>query len=335
MKIFIGELPPPFGGVAVKDKLMFQEVYQPAGVKMLNLVECKWKPWKIPIIGVKLIWVSAVAEQVIVGVGTNWRRKILMSLRKILRGKKGLKNLHMIVMGGQIQEVTKGDKKLCSLLKDCGSVWVETNGMRKSLISQGFDNVKIFPNCRTDENSLKPTAVNGKIHYVYFSRICEEKGVDDIIEAVEHNNGTWSVDFYGEIAETYKEKFMKFLQSNPNVKYHGVFDSTNGSVYLELNKYDAMLLPSRWVGEGVPGALVEAKMAGIAAVVSDWNFNSEVVIDDVEGIVFRGNLTDTLNSCTPQRMNKYKQKSYESRMRYCVSSYKENLLFCLKGRSLE
>ena len=44
MNVFVGDLPPPYGGVAVKDKLMFQQIYEPSGVKMINLVECKWKP---------------------------------------------------------------------------------------------------------------------------------------------------------------------------------------------------------------------------------------------------------------------------------------------------
>ena len=33
MNVFVGELPPPYGGVAVKDKLMFQQIYEPSGVK--------------------------------------------------------------------------------------------------------------------------------------------------------------------------------------------------------------------------------------------------------------------------------------------------------------
>lgn len=248
MNVFVGELPPPYGGVAVKDKLMFQQIYEPSGVKMINLVECKWKPWKTPIVGGNLIASLLRAEHVIIGVGTSRRCKIIMSLRKILKGNRGLTTTHMIVMGGNLQNVTKEDKSLCNLLKKCGSLWVETNGMKQSLEEQGLKNIKIFPNCRTDSNSLAPQNVEKTIKYVYFSRICEEKGVDEITDAVKESNGQWTVDFYGEVATEYKDKFENFLKEYPQIKYHGVYDATNGNVYKELNQYDAILLPSKWSG---------------------------------------------------------------------------------------
>lgn len=326
MNVFVGELPPPYGGVAVKDKLMYQQIYEPTGMQMINLVECKWKRWKIPVIGLKLMISLFRAEHVIIGVGTNTRCKVIMFLRRMLRGNKGLSTTHMIVMGGNIQNVTKEDKCLCGLLKKCGSAWVETNGMKQSLEKQGFKNVKIFPNCRTDNNSLPPQKVGKTIKYVYFSRICEEKGVNEIIDAVKYSNGLWNIDFYGEIAAEYKDKFKAFLAENPQVNYHGVYDSTNGNVYSELNQYDAILLPSKWSGEGVPGALVESKMAGIAAIVSDWNYNAEIIKHDSEGVVFQNDLVNVLNEMTSAKMMSLKKGAFESRKRYDIATYKEELL---------
>ena len=161
-------------------------------------------------------------------------------------------------MGGNIQNVTKEDKRLCNLLKKCGSLWVETNGMKQSLEEQGLKNIKIFPNCRTDSNSLAPQNVEKTIKYVYFSRICEEKGVDEIIDAVKESNGQWTVDFMEKLLRSIRIN-LKLFKEYPQIKYHGVYDATNGNVYKELNQYDAILLPSKWSGEGVPGALVESK----------------------------------------------------------------------------
>lgn len=325
MNIFVGELPPPYGGVAVKDKLLFQEVYESVGVKMINLVECKWKPWKIPLIGIKLIIMLLIANHVIVGVGTNERRKVLMAMRRLLRGKKGLRKTHMIAMGGMIQECTKTDKQLKGNLIKLGSVWVETEGMKNSLEEQGFTNIKIFPNCRSERDCKNPSEMNDEIRYVFFSRICREKGVDEIIEATPKLKGEWSLDFYGEVATDYKEEFLNYVNSFPNVKYHGVYDSTLNTVYEELNQYDVMLLPTKWVGEGVSGTLVESKMAGLMAVATDWNFNSEVVRPD-EGIVYKGELSEALNGLTIERCKLFKDNAYASRKRYCTATYKELLL---------
>lgn len=326
MNLFIGELPPPYGGVAVKDKLVYKEVYEPSGVKMLNLVECKWKPYMIPVVGVKMLWGLARAEHVIIGVGTNGRRKLILKLRKLLRGEKGLSSTVMLVMGGHIQETVKEDVSLKNLLNKNQSVWVETQGMKNSLEGQGFSNVKIFPNCRTDFGAIPPKEVGNKIKYVFFSRICAEKGVDEIFRTVSKLKKGWSLDFYGEIAKEYKNTFESYLRMFPSIHYHGVFDATSGNVYKELNQYDVMLLPTRWIGEGVPGVLVEAKMAGITAIVSDWSFNPEIVVDGVEGIVIHKPLEEIMNEMTPRKTMSLKMGAYESRNRYCINTYVAQLL---------
>ena len=198
--------------------------------------------------------------------------------------------------------------------------------MAKALKEQGFQNVKVFPNCRTDRNSLPPREVGAEMRYVFFSRICKEKGVDDVFKALESSNGRFTVDFYGEVADEYKERFWQLMKDHPKVTYHGVFDDVNGNVYQELNQYDAILLPSRWSGEGVPGALVESKMAGIAAIVSDWNYNAEIVKDGIEGVVFKDDLKKVLNEMTSEKLMLLKNGAFKSRVRYDIATYREALL---------
>lgn len=326
MNVFVGELPPPYGGVAIKDKLLYKEIYESADVKFLDLMECKRRPLILPFIALRLIWYMAVAEHVIIGVGSVGRHKILLMMRKLLRGTRGLSSTHVISMGGRLHSLVKNDKILSVLNKLCGGVWVETEGIKIGLEEQGFKNIRIFPNCRSGENVCEPKPVEQKIKYVYFSRICQEKGMDEIMQAVDACNGSWSLDLYGEVSTEYKSRFEEFIAKHPEVKYHGVFDSTNGNVYQELNKYDAMLLPSKWKGEGVPGTLVESKMAGIAAIVSEWNFNAEVVINEAEGIVLHRDLALELNEMTAEKMEKFKWGAYESRARYDIITYEDELL---------
>ncbi len=331
--VFIGELPPPYGGVAVKDEIMYNEVYHQRGVLFLDLVECKRNPWKTPMIGLRLLWQLITADRVVVGVGSYFRMKFIISVRKFFRGNNGLSTVYMLAMGGNIQNVIKTDARLRNCLVKCGSVWVETEGMMQSLREQGFQNVKFFPNCRTDRNSLPPREVGAEMRYVFFSRICKEKGVDDVFEALEHSNGGFTVDFYGKIADAYKERFQHLIKDHPEVTYHGVFDAVNGNVYQELNQYDAILLPSRWSGEGVPGALVESKMAGIAAIVSDWNFNAEIVKDGIEGVVFKDDLKKVLNEMTPEKLMLLKNGAFKSRVRYDIATYREALLAEISGET--
>ena len=86
--VFIGEVPPPYGGVAVKDKLVFKEVYEELGTQMIDLVECKRHPLKMPYIFAKIIFAMLMKKKIIIGVGTSKRRKILLQLQKFLGGEK-------------------------------------------------------------------------------------------------------------------------------------------------------------------------------------------------------------------------------------------------------
>lgn len=326
MNVFIGELPPPYGGVTVKDQLLLNEIYKASGIKMLDLVECKRRPYKIPLVGLKLIWRLLVSKNVIVGVGSQPRCKVILKIRKFLRGKKGLSSLRVMVMGGNLHNVTKSDAAYRELLKYCGSVWVETEGMVRSLKEQGIENAKFFPNCRTDQGSIPPREVGNTPRYVFFSKICEEKGVDEVFDAMKYSDGRFTVDFYGEVAADYKERFKEHLENNPTAIYHGVFNSVNGNVYKELNQYDAMLLPTHYGAEGVPGALVEAKMAGIAAIVTDCCFNAEIVKDGVEGIVMNEPLGEILCNMPLEKLMLLKNGAFKSRVRYSIETYRDTLL---------
>lgn len=119
---------------------------------------------------------------------------------------------------------------------------------------------------------------------------------------------------------------------NSDIRYHGVFDAVNNDIYQELNQYDIMLLPTRWEGEGVPGALVESKMAGITAIVSDWHVNGEVVRDGEEGIVLaeptaEALATTVLKLCKdPERVSSLKEGAFSSRKRYCIDTYRQALI---------
>ena len=333
MNLYIGEFPAPFKGVSVKNSLLYTEVFSKHNVKILDLAECKRQPWHIPFVFLKLIFELIVAENVLIGVGTDKRRKIILGLQRILRGKKRLKNITLVAMGGRLHLSAQQDRLFLNQLKEVGNILVETNGIESGLKILGITNTKVIPNCRTLKGEQAPRMVNDKVKFVYFSVVCAEKGMDDIVEAVENIKEGYTLDIYGEIVERYKAKFLEFLNNHPEVKYHGVFDSTTEKVYSELNQYDVMLFPTHWKGEGVPGTLVESKISGITAIVSDWNFNKEVVIDGIEGIV-SDNLINAMQKLIDDKnlLMQLKTNAYRSRFRYSTKTYEEQLLSCIERR---
>lgn len=131
------------------------------------------------------------------------------------------------------------------------------------------------------------------ISCVYFSLICEAKGADRVIEAARMIPQV-SFHFYGRIACEYKEAFRSAVESLSNIEYHGVFDSISNDVFAELNKYDLHLFPSECASEGVPGVLVETKIAAVPSIVSNASYNAEIVNDGVDGMVLKENTAECL-----------------------------------------
>lgn len=119
---------------------------------------------------------------------------------------------------------------------------------------------------------------------MFFSLITPEKGADSVIEVTKKMKNV-SFHFYGHIDQAYKIDFLTALATNTIIFYHGVFQGSDDLKYKELGKYNLLLLPTRWYAEGVPGILVESKIAGVVPIVTDHNFNREIVTDDVDGIV--------------------------------------------------
>ena len=142
--------------------------------------------------------------------------------------------------------------------------------------------------------------------------------------------------FYGEIRKDYEQEFRCAVHGISNVTYHGVFSGSTDAVYRELGQYDVLLLPTRWKAEGLPGILVEAKIAGVPAVVSDHNFNREIVEHNCDGIVISEitveKLFHALNDLDTdrQRLLEMKLASRESGKAYYIDSCAENVFRELK-----
>lgn len=117
-----------------------------------------------------------------------------------------------------------------------------------------------------------------------------------------------------------------------NTTYNGVYQVEGDNVYTLLNQYDLLLLPTRWKAEGVPGVLVEGKIAGLPAIVSDINYNAEIVEHGVSGFVL-----DRLNADAMVKairiidedrslLTQLKQGALQSAEAYMIDKYIDEIL---------
>ena len=93
-----------------------------------------------------------------------------------------------------------------------------------------------------------------------------------------------------------------------------------------------LLLPTNWASEGVPGTLVESKIAGIPAIVSDICYNVEIVENGVNGIVLMENtaeeLAKAIGRLDADRDELYRLKcgTKQSAELYYIENYIEDIL---------
>lgn len=328
---FLVELPPPFGGVTVKNQLVIDRVVCSSDiVKIVDFCLIKRSPLAAGKVFLSMIGAFLRKDCIVYGFGSHKRLKAALLIQQFLGGTKSLSKTVNLVMGGKLQEYIKADKQLGELLKKISTNLVETAGMKDAFVEEGIQNTGIFPNARPSDKTIKPNGGAEVLRCVFFSRIGQDKGVDYILEELANVDGI-TLDFYGHVDSEFQEEFDSFVRNCDYCVYHGVFDATKEGVYQELNKYDVLLLPTRWKDEGVPGILVEAKMAGIVPVVSDCNFNSEIVINNTEGIILPNMEKGSLKECilylqsNMAEVDKLKSGSYESKSRYDIGEYVNSL----------
>lgn len=137
------------------------------------------------------------------------------------------------------------------------------------------------------------------VRFCTFSRVTAEKGVADAAHAVERvcSEGLpCTLDVYGPIDERYREVFEQVLATCPYVFYRGCAAPERASHIIA--GYDALLFPTSWKAEGVPGTVIDALAAGVPIIAARWPYHDEMLVDGVTGLGYpfghNGLLADTM-----------------------------------------
>ena len=214
---------------------------------------------------------------------------LLSTFRLFFKHRK----LHYVVIGGWLPEFLNDRKLLAKQLKRFDGVYVETNTMKKSLETMGFENIIVMPNCK-ELTVLKESELVYPTEEPYrlctFSRVMKEKGIEYAIEAVKAVNlqfqrTVFTLDIYGQIDDGYKKRFEELRENFPDYIKYGGMVPYNQSVEV-LKRYYALLFPTYYDGEGFAGTLIDALAAGLPVIASDWRYNSEIVREEITGLIY-------------------------------------------------
>lgn len=324
MKVFyLGAFPPEYGGVTVKNKNLYEALATKIEISKVDFSLVKRKNIKETVR--LLVALLGRKNRFVIGVSGKQTRKRFTQLLYYIN-RKAMNQSLIFLMGGTVANDIVSDPEYLKCASGYKMIYAETQSMIKTLEDAGLHNAGYYPNGRfKPKNQVEVREKDGKLKCVFFSLIQPQKGADIILEAAELLPEV-EFSFYGNIDQAYRQAFEEKINRLNNVNYYGIFKGNSEMVYAELRKYDVLLFPTKWEIEGVPGILVEGKIAGLAEIVSNKSYNAELVQDNEEGIVLHENsvagLVETLMSLgkDDQTLLRLKKGSLNSSEQYFIEN---------------
>lgn len=227
-------------------------------------------------------------------------RRSAYSFIRLFRKLHPRRSLHYWMIGGILAEEIESGRFSRKVLSGLTSIITEALPITRKLNEAGLDNVVTIPNFR--DISLMPGDIRKgndmTVKFIFMSRIDPVKGTDIIFKAVEklEKRGLtdFIIDFYGVVKESYRNEFEKRLAGSSRCRFKGFLDLSAKEGYSILASYNCMIFPTVWESEGIAGIFIDAAMAGLPVIASDWRYNSEFITHLENGLMVRPDSADSL-----------------------------------------
>lgn len=289
----------PVDGETTKNQYIIAELEKFCKVHVLDFYQKNKHPW----IYLQALWAFVRYPQATIILSTSAENiYAMLKLFKRLEVKREI--IHWVIGGNLGELVQKGiyDAGVFNYIK---FNLVQCKGMITELKSAGVKNARFVSNFKPInyypdmDKCHKVRDSYGKMRFVFLGRIIADKGCDYILTAARLLNeqgytDKYTIDFYGKVDSKYIDVFECAIKALDNVKYHGLLNLKSKEGYDELATYHAMLFPSYWRGEGFAGVFIDAFIAGLPVLASDWAHNAECIVDGKTGVVYPTHNVETL-----------------------------------------
>lgn len=324
-------------GQTIKTKIVTQELQRSFGKSDIALADTMGR-WRFL---ARLPWVilkSLVTSLNIIVLPASTAVKFISPLLVFGNFFFGRK-LHYVAIGAFIPVLLKDKPVLRAILKRFNEIYVETEHIKKSLEHLGFTHVTVMPNCKP-LTILKPHELPEYYHPPFklctFSRVREEKGIGDAIQAVNACNKAlgkivFTLDIFGKIEQ--EEWFNRIMENQPQEISYGGIVPFNESTEV-LRNYFALLFPTHYKIEGFAGTLIDAMASGLPTIASDCASNVELLTEGETGMLYP---IGSVKALTDILLKIAANPSVALSMRpYCIERAKlyqpENVIRILKNR---
>ncbi len=277
----------PTGGQPVKTRNLYQLLSEKYGANEVAHIETYgWK--KHPFKMIAAVRRAVKQSENVIMLPAHNGVKVFAPL--LLRYAKGTSvKLFYDVIGGWLPQKTEADPKLAAQLRRFNGIWVETSSMKNALERQGFSNVSVVPNFKfiTPLAAKELPPLEKPYRLCTFSRVMKEKGIEDAIKAVTQVNDdfgetVFTLDIYGPVDNAYQERFEDIRSKFPDYIWYKGVARPDESVTILKGAF-ALLFPTHFTTEGIPGTILDAYAAGVPIVTTKWDNCGDILYDGTTG----------------------------------------------------
>lgn len=321
--------PPTGGGVQTKNQLILSQIQKYYQVKFFDT----WNKNSIVSLLSALFLILCFKRKTVLSISARGALSIVYVLNLLHTHR----SIYFIVPGGFFGSYVERHPKYIPVLKTFRKILVQGHYMKRQLNDCGLTNVSVLLNCKPiGKLPFKAGEVPEVIKFVFLGRLIEDKGIGLIIKAFQRLQKKYpekcSVTFFGSPSEQYNKAFFDKL-NDKYIVYGGFLDLKSEEGITNLAKYDVMVFPTYFEGEGFPGVLIDAFKAGLPVIASDFHANPEVVSSESFGKLIKANDVERLELAmeefiTHPMMIKEKARAVQQEvLRYDISEIlsKDNL----------
>ncbi len=150
--------------------------------------------------------------------------------------------------------------------------------------------------------------------FIFLGFINEPKGIEQLLEANKILGPDYTIHIYGPIKEAKYEQIF----NDENDLYKGVLSKEE--VLPTLQKYDVLILPTYYRGEGYPGSILEAYSLGLPVISTNWKAIPEIVEHKKTGYLIEPKSTEELVSA----IQYFNQNNYPSFSQNAIKYFEQN-----------
>lgn len=287
-------------GQTIKTIITSQELAKAIGEENMMYVDTAGIHCMLMLIP-RLFWAALKCNHILIFPARKGLRviiPILAFLRLFLSFK-----VHHVVIGGWLAGVLAERPSLEKMYaKVVTYIYVETSVLGQALKERGYSQTVLMPNFKNlkilEPQELPDFIPNDPLRVCTFSRVMEQKGIDEAVWAVTRANeklgrAAYSLTVYGPVERGEEEWFEKLQSNMPDcAKYGGVVPYDKSTEVLQGSF--ALLFPTHFYTEGVPGTLIDAYASGVPVIASRWESFADVVAEGETGYGYAMGEADAL-----------------------------------------